>query len=240
MLFLLTTLNVAYVISTPRPEDKEDETVEEIRKKNKWDNDDFICRGHILNDMVDSLFDVYQNLESAKELWNILEGKYMTEDATSKKFLVSSFNDYKFVDSRPIMDQFHEMQRIYSNLKHHNIKMDEVFVVSSIIDKLPYSWRDVKKTLKHKEEDIDINQLGTHLQIEVSIRAQESGGSKNPNISSINVVEESSHMKGKRKVQNGNSSQKGKAAKITPPDKSCWICGKLGHQRRIVTFTSVK
>ena len=44
------------------------------------------------------------------------------------------------------------------------------FVVSSIIDKLPFSWRDVKKTLKHKEKDIDVNQLGTHLQIEVSIR----------------------------------------------------------------------
>ena len=62
--------------------------------------------------MVDYLFDVYQLLESAKELWNILEGKYMVEDASSKKFLISSFNDYKFVDSWPIMDQFHEMQPI--------------------------------------------------------------------------------------------------------------------------------
>ena len=54
--------------------------------------------------MVDSLFDVYQNVESTKELWNMLEGKYMAEDVIGKKFLVSSFNDYKFVDSRPIMD----------------------------------------------------------------------------------------------------------------------------------------
>lgn len=30
------------------------------------------------------------------------------------------------------------MQRIYSNLKHHEINMDEDFVVSNIIDKLPY------------------------------------------------------------------------------------------------------
>ena len=70
----------------------------------------------------------------------------MAEDATSKKFLVSSFNNYKFVVFHPIMDQFHEMQHIYSNLQHHYINMDEVFVVSSIIDKLPYSWRDVKNT----------------------------------------------------------------------------------------------
>ena len=73
------------------------------------------------------------------------------------------------------------------------------FVVSSIIDKLPFSWRDVKKTLKHKEKDIDVNQLGTHLQIEVSIRVQESRGSGNPNISSIDMIEESSHKKEKRK-----------------------------------------
>ena len=54
MLFFLTTLNVAYVIYTPRPKEKEDEMVEEMRKRNKWDNDDFICRGHIVNFMVDS------------------------------------------------------------------------------------------------------------------------------------------------------------------------------------------
>ena len=41
--------------------------------------------------------------------------------------------------------------------------MDEVFVVLSIIDKLPYYWRDVKKALKHKREEININQLGIHL-----------------------------------------------------------------------------
>ena len=50
-------------------------------------------------------------------------------DATSINFLISSSNDYKIVDSRPISDQFHEIERIYSNLKHHKIKMDEVFSV---------------------------------------------------------------------------------------------------------------
>ena len=33
MLFLLTTLNVAYVISTPRPEDKEDEMWRRYEKR---------------------------------------------------------------------------------------------------------------------------------------------------------------------------------------------------------------
>ena len=46
MQILLTTLNVTYVISTPRPEESEIETLEQARKRSKWNSDDFICRGH--------------------------------------------------------------------------------------------------------------------------------------------------------------------------------------------------
>ena len=134
MLFMLTTLNVAYVISSPKPDapkpdDPETEVLEQNRKRSKWDNDDFICRGHILNGMQDALFDIYQYHDSAKELWDALENKYMAEDASSKKFLVSNFNSYKMVEDRPIIDQFHDLKRMYSNMKIHDIKMDEIFVV---------------------------------------------------------------------------------------------------------------
>ncbi|XP_057518767.1 uncharacterized protein LOC130799628 [Amaranthus tricolor] len=169
MLFLLTALKVAYVISAPRPSEKEDETPEDICARSKWDNDDFICRGHILNGMSDTLFDVYQNAESAQEMWSLLETKYMAEDASRKKFLVSNFNNFKFDDNRPTMEQFHEIQRLYDNLKRHDINMDELFVVSSIIDKLPPSWKGVRSILKHKKEEIDLTQLATHLLIEVGI-----------------------------------------------------------------------
>nr|GFA11640.1 hypothetical protein [Tanacetum cinerariifolium] len=53
----------------------------------KWENDDYIRRGHILNGMSDSLFDVYTNVELAKELCDSLESKYIVEDSLSKKFL---------------------------------------------------------------------------------------------------------------------------------------------------------
>ncbi|GJS20023.1 zinc finger, CCHC-type containing protein, partial [Tanacetum coccineum] len=89
MHFLLTTLNVVYVLTTPMPELLEDATMEAIRIRAKWENDGYICRGHILNDMSDSLFDVYTNVESAKELWDSLKSKYMADDSSSKKFLES-------------------------------------------------------------------------------------------------------------------------------------------------------
>nr|GEW77640.1 hypothetical protein [Tanacetum cinerariifolium] len=65
MHFLLTTLKVVYLLTTPMPELLEDATVEAIRIRAKWENDDYICR----------------------ELWDSLESKYMAEDSSTKKFL---------------------------------------------------------------------------------------------------------------------------------------------------------
>ena len=156
MHFLLTTLKVVYVLTTPMPEFEEDELMAQTRKRNKWENDDYICRGHILNGMSDTLFDIYQNVESAKELWDSLEAKYMAEDASSKKFLVSKFMNYRMVDSRPVMEQYNELLSIMGQFKQHGMAMDEAISVSSIIDKLPPSWKSFKHTLKHKKEEINL------------------------------------------------------------------------------------
>ncbi|GKB11399.1 zinc finger, CCHC-type containing protein [Tanacetum coccineum] len=87
MHFLLFSMSVVYVLTTPISKDGDDATVEQLRKRAKWDNDDYVCRGLILKGMSNPLFDIYQNVESRKELCDSLEAKYMAEDASSKKFL---------------------------------------------------------------------------------------------------------------------------------------------------------
>ncbi|GJR98889.1 zinc finger, CCHC-type containing protein [Tanacetum coccineum] len=142
MHFLLTTLKVVYVLK----------------------NDDYICRGHILNGMSDALFDVYQNMGLAKELRDQLESKYMAEDASSKKFLFTQ----------------------------HGLNMDESIYVSSIIDKLPPSWKDFKHILKHNKDELSLVQLESHFHIEETPRAKESGKGKGKEIagsSSVNMIE---------------------------------------------------
>ncbi|GJV55694.1 zinc finger, CCHC-type containing protein [Tanacetum coccineum] len=50
MHFLLSSMSVVYVLTTLMPEDGGDNpTVEQVRKRAKWDNDDYVCRGLILN-----------------------------------------------------------------------------------------------------------------------------------------------------------------------------------------------
>ncbi|GJS86926.1 zinc finger, CCHC-type containing protein [Tanacetum coccineum] len=153
MHFLLSIMSVVYVLITPIPEDGgDDATVEKIRKRAKWDKDDYVCRGLILNGMSDSLFDIYQNVKSSKELWDSLEAKYMAEDASSKKFI------------------------------QHKINMDEAIQVSCIIDKLPPSWKDFKHTLKHKKEELTLVELDSHLHIEESLKVLDNDKRKGSNV----------------------------------------------------------
>ncbi|GJZ93659.1 zinc finger, CCHC-type containing protein [Tanacetum coccineum] len=207
MHFLLSSMSVVYVLTTPIPEDGgDDATVEQIRKRAKWDNDDYVCRGLILNGMSDSLFDIYQNVESSKELWDSLEAKYMAEDASSKKFLVSNFTNYKMTDSRPVLEQYNELLGILGRFTQHKMNMDEAIQVSCIIDKLPPSWKDFKHTLKHLKEELTLVELGSHLRIKESLRAQDNDKPKVNNVIGPSVVNMS---------------------KVT-----CWKCGKPGHLKK--------
>ncbi|GJS59991.1 zinc finger, CCHC-type containing protein [Tanacetum coccineum] len=62
MHFLLSSMRMVYVLTTPVPEDGgDDATVEQIRKRAKWDNGDYVCRGLILN----GFNNVYDNIASA-------------------------------------------------------------------------------------------------------------------------------------------------------------------------------
>nr|GEY84819.1 hypothetical protein [Tanacetum cinerariifolium] len=176
MHFLLTTLKVVYVLTTLMLELLEDATVEAIRIRSKWKNDDYICRGHILN-----------------------------EDSSSKKIHVSNFNNYKMVAFRAVMEQYNELLRILGQYTQHGLKMDESIFVSSIIDKLPPSWKDFKHTLKHEVDGTSVNMI-------------EEGKNKN-----------NKQNKGKKHNFKEHDSGSGSNKK---PKLEFWKCGKTGHFKR--------
>ncbi|GKB95209.1 zinc finger, CCHC-type containing protein [Tanacetum coccineum] len=70
--------------------------------------------------------------------------------------------------------------------------MDESISVSSIIDKLPLFMKDFKHTLKHGKDDLSLVQLGSHLPIEESLRAQDSDKGKGKEVGgpSVNMTKE--------------------------------------------------
>ena len=144
------------------------------------------------------------------------------------------------IDSRPVMEQFHEMLRILGQFAQHNLKMDEAIYVVVIIDKLPPSWKDFKHNLKHNKEELTLTQLGSHLRIEESIRTQELDnnpkGKNQVGSSSVNMVEGESSKNpkksnGKRKFKGKDDKSSNKKAKVVG-----WNCNKTGHFKKDCCF----
>ncbi|GKD37339.1 zinc finger, CCHC-type containing protein [Tanacetum coccineum] len=151
MHFLLTTLKVVYVLTTPMPELLEDATVGAIRIRTKWENDDYICMGSYI-----------------ECTW----------------------------------------QRILQDFKH---------------------------TLKYGKDDLSLVQLGSHLRLEESLRAQDSDKGKDKEVGrpSVNMTEKGKNKhnkqnKGKKRSNKNNSG----SSSIKKPKLECWKCDKTGHFKR--------
>ena len=85
-------LKIFYILDpalAPLSELKEDDTTEVVAKRKKREEDELICRRHILNALSDILYDLYTNTYSVREIWEALENKYKTKEEGIKKFLIS-------------------------------------------------------------------------------------------------------------------------------------------------------
>ncbi|GJZ90656.1 hypothetical protein Tco_0662583 [Tanacetum coccineum] len=85
--------------------------------------------------------------------------------------------------------------------------------LASIIDKLPPTWKDVKKKLKHRKDDMSLMELGKHLLVKEKYRLE---NKTNDDGSKVHVVEEkgeSSKSGEKRKQQDDKGKDKSKKNK---------------------------
>lgn len=79
MTLFLIALKVAYVMDTPLPSiaaPKENNSKEIKSQHQMREKDEVICRGHIMDNLFDRLFDLFIAVRSPREIWTTLEYKY--------------------------------------------------------------------------------------------------------------------------------------------------------------------
>ncbi|WKA09039.1 hypothetical protein VitviT2T_026717 [Vitis vinifera] len=234
MLFYLTTLNLARFLTEDAPKLKEDEhNIQVISAIDAWKHSDFLCRNYVMNGLADSLYNVYSDKKTAKELWESLDRKYKTEDAGAKKFVVGRFLDYKMVDSKTVVSQVQELQVILHEIHAEGMMLSETFQVAAIIEKLPPAWKDFKNYLKHKRKEMSIEDLIIRLRIEEDNRRSEKKGAHTLNEAKVNFVEHGQSSKAKTNNNKGKGSKLGPKGGISKKPKfqgKCFNCGKQGHK----------
>jgi hypothetical protein len=71
MIFLLTSLKIYYILdlnlfAQPEPQEDESATIKTARVKRE--EDEMLCRGHILNTLTSRLYDIFSKLKSLKKI----------------------------------------------------------------------------------------------------------------------------------------------------------------------------
>ncbi|RXH76566.1 hypothetical protein DVH24_019454 [Malus domestica] len=148
---------------------------------------------HYHNRILSALYDVYHGTTStAKELWETLEVEYGIVDAGMDRFTVSSSNDYKVVNNKSAGEQIHEYQELLRGF-------NEDFKVSYLIDKLPQSWNDFARTLRHKQGELTLVRVINSIRIEEKHRSSQKKETEKQ--TTVNLVENDTHKNGKKQKQ---------------------------------------
>ena len=218
------------------PSDSTTKTNIDTRKK--YFNDNKTVRGHLLNHMTNSLFNIFVKQKYAKDIWDTLEKRYGADNVGKKKYVVSKWLQFQMGDDKPMMDQIHEYENLVTDVIDKGMKMCEIQQANVLLEEFPPSWSDYKNQLKYKKKDLSLQELISHMRIEeanqqkdkqnyvssLSVKANlvEYAGASNDRFKGKKNKKDDQQKKQKQFKKNDNKIQKKKV--------TCYVCGKTGHK----------
>ncbi|KAK9672226.1 hypothetical protein RND81_12G085900 [Saponaria officinalis] len=176
-----------------------------------FEKDNKTCRGMLLHYMTSSLYQIYSNRWLA----------------------------FRMTDNKPVLDQVHEYENLYAEITAEGMNICETFQVNCLLDKLPPSWQNYVHNIKHKQKDLTLLELVSHIKIEEQNRMQTKGRIIEHSSSNANLVEtrkQSNHKEGKRFTKGPNqihgTRQNNQFNGKREFKGDCYTCGKHGHSSR--------
>ena len=92
--------------------------------------------------------------------------KYTAEDVVRQRFVIGNYYRWEMIEDKDIKIQINEYHKLLVDIKAENILLPDEFVSELLIEKLPSSWTDYKQQLKHRHNQMTLQELITHIIIE--------------------------------------------------------------------------
>lgn len=103
MLFYLITLNIVKYLMVDAPMSNNESNAQTLIVVEAQKNSDYLCRSYVINNLTNSLSNMYSSKKTTKELWQSFDQKYKFKDASAKKFVVGRFLTDNMVNLKTII-----------------------------------------------------------------------------------------------------------------------------------------
>ncbi|XP_072979031.1 uncharacterized protein [Typha angustifolia] len=189
VLLRLRTLHLAYVLFDARPRKDDDAAASK-----RWDDDDALCRGHILHTLSDRLFSIHVHRPTAANLWLALERTY---EVLRPNRWAPRLIDFEFAEDKPILE---ELARFESVAANEVGKFDDELLASIAWKKLPPPYDNLHNFLMGKKNEA-MAELWTVLRIkEASLREwEESEDSEMSTVESHGILQDTAGLQRRRR-----------------------------------------
>ena len=94
------------------------------------------------------------------------------------------------IEGKDIKIQINEYHKLIEDIKTESIKLPDEFVYELLIEKLPQSWTDYKQQLKHRQKQMSLSDLITHIIIEDTNRKECAAAKAKALSAKANVIED--------------------------------------------------
>ncbi|KAK2999658.1 hypothetical protein RJ639_023446 [Escallonia herrerae] len=177
MMFLLTALKVQYVLDPnlpPLPDITDNDSDETKAARKKREEDELVCRGHILNALSDRLYDLFTSSKCPKEIWKALENKYNNEKQGADKFFTLKYFEFTMNDSESVLDQVHHVFVGYA-------KNSKAYRLLDLESNVIVESRDVEFIEDKFKSDSDFSAPTISLEIDLNVGSSRENESVVPN-----------------------------------------------------------
>lgn len=156
---------------------------------------------------------------TAASMWSKLESLYMTKSLAHRQFLKQQLYSFKMVESKAIMEQLTEFNKILDDLENIEVHLEDEDKAILLLCALPRSFESFKDTMLYGKEG-----TVTLEEVQAALRTKELTKSKD-----LRVDENGEGLN----VSRGNGGGRGNRGKSGNKSRfKCFNCNKMGHFKK--------